>query len=62
MELLTTKEVAEKLGVSMRMVQLLIQSGRLPAQKFGRDYMIKEKDLKLVGNRKVGRPRKSDKR
>jgi len=24
--------------------------------KFGRDYMIKEKDLKLVENRKVGRP------
>jgi len=40
------------------MVQLLIQSGRLPAQKFGRDYMIKEADLKLVENRKVGRPKK----
>jgi excisionase family DNA binding protein len=58
MEFLTTKEVAKRLGVKIRMVQLLIQSGRLPAQKFGRDYMIKEKDLKLVENRKVGRPKK----
>jgi excisionase family DNA binding protein len=61
MNFLTTKEVAERLGVKVRMVQLLIQSGRLPAQKFGRDYMIKPQDLKLVENRKVGRPKKSSK-
>jgi excisionase family DNA binding protein len=58
MAFLTTKEVAEKLGVKIRMVQLLIQSGRLPATKFGRDYMIKESDLKLLEDRKVGRPKK----
>jgi excisionase family DNA binding protein len=57
MDSLTTKEVAEKLGVKIRMVQLLIQSGRLPATKFGRDYMIKKADLKLVEVRKVGRPK-----
>ena len=61
MDFLTTKEVAEKLGVKVRMVQLLIQSGRLPATKFGRDYMIRETDLKLVENRKVGRPKKDSK-
>jgi excisionase family DNA binding protein len=61
MDFLTTKEVAEKLGVKVRMVQLLIQSGRLPATKFGRDYMIRERDLKLVENRKVGRPKKDSK-
>ncbi len=61
MEFLTTKEVAEKLGVTLRRVQAMIQSGRLPAQKFGRDYMIRETDLKLVENRKVGRPRKAPK-
>ena len=59
MEYLTTKEVAEKLGVTLRRVQAMVQSGRLPATKFGRDYMIKEKDLKLVENRKVGRPKKA---
>lgn len=56
MNYLTTKEVAEKLGVTLRRVQAMIESGRLPAQKFGRDYMIKETDLKLVAERKVGRP------
>jgi excisionase family DNA binding protein len=59
MEYLTTKEVAEKLGVTLRRVQAMVQSGRLPATKFGRDYMIKEKDLKLVENRKVGRPKRA---
>jgi excisionase family DNA binding protein len=61
MDLLTTKQAAEKLGITPRRVQALIEAGRLPAQKFGRDYMIKEKDLKLVEDRKVGRPRKSKK-
>ena len=61
MDLLTTKEVAKLLGVSMRQVQALVTSGKLPAQKFGRDYMIREKDLKLVEDRKVGRPKKIDK-
>ena len=62
MDFLTTKQVAEKLGISTRRVQALIVSGRLPAEKFGRDYMIREKDLKLVENRKVGRPKKIEKR
>ena len=61
MEYLTTKEVAGKLGVSLRRVQAMIESGRLPATKFGRDYMIKESDLKLVENRKVGRPKMNSK-
>jgi excisionase family DNA binding protein len=58
MEFLTTKQVAERLGLTIRRIQALVTSGRLPAQKFGRDYQIKEKDLKLVKDRKVGRPRK----
>ncbi|HJR06893.1 MAG TPA: helix-turn-helix domain-containing protein [Pyrinomonadaceae bacterium] len=58
MDFLTTKQAAERLGITPRRVQALIEAGRLPAQKFGRDYMIKEKDLKLVEDRKVGRPKK----
>ena len=61
MDFLTTRQVAERLGVTLRSVQALVTSGRLPAQKFGRDYMIREKDLKLVEERKVGRP-KGDKK
>ena len=40
-------------------VQQLIWEGRLPAEKMGRDYFIKEDDLKLVQDRKPGRPRKA---
>jgi excisionase family DNA binding protein len=62
MEYLTTKQVAERLGITPRRVQALIEAGRLPASKFGRDYQIKENDLKLVKNRKRGRPKKEDKK
>jgi excisionase family DNA binding protein len=58
MNLLTTKEVAERLGVTIKRIQAMIRDERLPAQKFGRDYMIKESDLKLVEDRKPGRPSK----
>jgi excisionase family DNA binding protein len=59
MKLLTTKEVAERLGVTVTRVQQLIGEGKLPAEKMGRDYFIKEDDLKLVAERKRGRPRKA---
>lgn len=56
MNLITTNEAATRLGVSARRVQAMIKAGRLPAQKVGRDWLIKEKDLKLVEDRKPGRP------
>ncbi len=59
MNLLTTKETAERLGVTVTRVQQLIAAGSLPAEKMGRDYFIKEDDLKLVEDRKPGRPRKA---
>jgi len=54
MDELTTKQAAEKLGVGIRWIQVLIKDGRLPARKIGRDYLIKEKDLKLVEGMKPG--------
>ena len=54
--MLTTPQVAERLGVGVRRVQALIAAGRLPSQQFGRDHLIREKDLKLVANRTPGRP------
>jgi excisionase family DNA binding protein len=57
--MLTTQEAAERLGVTTIRVRQLISGGRLPAEKFGRDYMIKEEDLKLVEDRKPGRPPKA---
>lgn len=59
MSLISTKEAAEKLGISVLRVQQLIWQKRLPAQKIGRDYVIKESDLKLVADRKPGRPAKN---
>jgi excisionase family DNA binding protein len=59
MKLLTTKQVAERLGVSIGRIHQLINEGRLPAEKLGRDYVIREEDLKLVEGRKVGRPPKA---
>ncbi len=61
MKLLTTPEVAERLGITLARVQQLIWKGRLPAQKIGRDYVINEDDLKLVADRKPGRPTKASK-
>lgn len=58
---LTTKEAAENLGVSVRRVQELTKSGRLPSSKFGRALMIKEEDLELVRERTAGRPPKFQK-
>ncbi len=57
--LLTTQEAAEKLGVTAGRVRQMIVHGQLPATKLGRDNLIRETDLKLVGDRKVGRPPKA---
>jgi len=57
---LTTKEAAENLGVGIRQVQTLIEQGRLPATKRGRDWFIKKEDLELVRERPItGRPKKT---
>lgn len=56
-EELTTKQAAEILGVTPRRVRVLIRSGRLPAEKHGRDWAIKLADLELVKVRKPGRPK-----
>ena len=59
MMMITTREAAERLGVTMKRVQAMIRDERLPAEKMGRDYIIKERDLKLVADRKPGRPPKA---
>ena len=54
--LLTTSQVAAQLNVTIRRVRALIEAGRLPSQQYGRDHLIKAADLKLVEDRKPGRP------
>lgn len=56
-DLLTTKEAAEKLGISLPRIHQLVSDGRLPSIKMGRDLFIRKTDLKLVQERKTGRPR-----
>lgn len=61
-KLLTTQEVADLLFISRPRVQALIKAGRLPAKKFGRDWLIKRTDLELdiIAQRKPGRPAYGD--
>ncbi len=55
----TFPSIIEKLGVSLRRVQQLIELGTLPAQRIGRDYLIQEKDLSSITiHGKAGRPKK----
>jgi len=56
MNTLTTEQAAVRLGITASRVRVLIRSGRLPAQKFGRAHVISETDLRLVAERKPGRP------
>jgi len=58
-KLLTTKEVAKKLNVTPNRVLALIYAKRLPAIKQGRDWVIRNRDLKKVEYRKIGRPQKT---
>jgi excisionase family DNA binding protein len=61
--ILTTKQVAEILGISRRGVHSLIRRGRLPAEKIGRDWVIRSNKLKEYQKtrRGPGRPPKGDK-
>ncbi len=59
MRLLTVSEAAERLGVHRSRIHVLIKQKRLPAAQYGRAYLIEESDLKLVEERKTGRPPKA---
>lgn len=57
-DFISTRAASEKLGLSVRRVQALITSGRLPAEKIGNSYVVREQNLKLVEDRPTGRPAK----
>lgn len=58
MELVTVKEAAGLLEVTVGRVHQFIGDNRLPAEKLGSQYVIKRSDLDLVRERKTGRPAK----
>ena len=59
----TTKEAAQRLGISMRRVNALIASGDLEAQRFGRSWMLDERSVheRSRGGRTAGRPKMNEK-
>lgn len=54
----TTKEAAERLGVSVRRVNALVNAGVLSAEKFGHSWMVDEASVEEYASapRKAGRP------
>ena len=63
MELVGVTVAAKELHLSPNRVRQLIKSGRLPAQKIGREYAITREDLEIFKtiDRPVGRPPKEEK-
>lgn len=53
-----TDDVAAELGVSKTVVWRQINAGRLPAEKFGRDWRIRREDFEAFRSRprRRGRP------
>ena len=58
-DLLNTAEVAERLGLTVRAIQKMIEAGRLPAHKVGRDYVIVAEALENIPKQAPGRPPKT---
>ena len=61
MKLISAAEAAKRLKVTSSRVRKMIASGRLKAAKVGNMWVIDPKDLDVVKDRKVGRPRKARK-
>lgn len=59
--MLSVRESAQQLGVSPARVRALIKSGRLPAVKNGREWVLREEDVlqRLAESPRAGRPRAS---
>jgi excisionase family DNA binding protein len=54
MDHLTTQQAGELLGVTAQRVVALIRDGRLPATKFGRDWLIARQALEKFEKRPQG--------
>lgn len=54
MDQLTTQQASQYLGVTPQRVLALIHSGRLPAVKLGRDWLIARQDLEKFEKRPQG--------
>lgn len=59
-DFITTKEAANLIGVSVKQIQVWLKAGRIPAKKYGPNWLIKNEDVAefAVKERQPGRPRK----
>ena len=57
-DMLTTREAAQVLGLSLSRVQDYIADGRLAAEKHGPVNLVRVGDVLALGRRPTGRPRK----
>lgn len=60
-KLFTTKQAAEKLGITQELVTRLIRAGRIQAVMVGRDWLMAPaalEDYQRAPKHKRGRPRK----
>jgi excisionase family DNA binding protein len=55
--IITTTQAAARLGVDAATARRWCETGRLPATKAGRDWLIAERDLAGFTQPKRGRPR-----
>lgn len=61
--MLTTREAAAVLGISLRTVQAHIKAGNIRAEKHGRDYLITPSEIERFSKerRPAHRPKKESK-
>jgi excisionase family DNA binding protein len=59
--MLTTRQAAAELHITVRRVQAMIRAGRLTAHKVGRDWLINASEIDRVRIRTNGRPKKNPK-
>lgn len=55
-ELISVKQASQRLGITPARITTLIREGRLPAEKIGKTWVIRVRDLHLVEDRPVGNP------
>ncbi len=56
--LLTTREAAARLGLTPGRVRQLVLSGELPAEKRGRDLLLRTADVEAFRRKSTGRPKR----
>jgi excisionase family DNA binding protein len=55
---LTPEQVAKRLGRARNPLYALLRSGKIPAHRVGKRWLIPESALKDLAKRRPGRPRK----